>query len=681
MTVPAGAFGSATTLSLTRTSTIATGDLSDTFAVQGLPNSLAADLSIKVELNSSPPTLASDEKIYVSFGGLAMGRAAAVKSVPFLLPATVAGRVVTATLSKSWASPSLANAATRQVSTLDMGRDSARYDSKVVKMAVVENDHFTVTSNVPDKGWAYAALTTLEEANQRLGALGFNWGCRQPAGGAFVKFPVYVQSLGTGEKSAYGEHHSRLDPCGTGLVFTDFMYLNKDCEVSSDAIRAAIGHELFHAVQETYFPTMALDPVHVLWIKEASSTWFETIFVPGSCPGVMSANFQFAWRGLFNSRETAADGERVAAKAQNHGYGAAAVLKYRTDASGVSNDPFVNSLWNGLKAGNSELESLQNALGSSVPEFWMKFSRDYFEGKATCSTYQNFSKSVEIKDASSLPKSFQFSAYPLSSSSYGFDMKSVSITGLPLQLTAGGLTDRQTVFIYSTKSKSEIGQLTKAASTYSIPDVSVLQGGYIVLTFVDTNYAAGSFASTNDVTLALTPAVSYWTVRAPYDDTKCDIVAWANGTAIWYPASFFFAKWTGNSFEYTESGTEAKPYGTTLTRETIVRGAVSADKKMLDSFTVEYHSNQVFPTSDQCKGTCYFETWASVAVGSVTAAADWAPQYLHYKVEGVAARPLITKYLYRVRTSGWPDSRDNWDCTVEIEGPPSEDTKIEVALY
>ena len=687
LTVPSGAFGSSATLSLTRTSRARSGgDLSDTFGVQGLPNTLAADLSINVDLDSAPPALAPGESIYVSFGGLAMDRAGVVRSVPFLLPATVNGRAVKATLPKEWASASLASITSRNVSTLGY-RPGIFHEAKVTRKAGIGNDHFTIHADPADAAWASTALTTLEAAYQRLIALGFNWGCRQPSGGAFAKIPVYVASLGTGETDPYAEHNSRLDPCGTGRVFTDFIRLNKDYDVSSDTMRASIGHDLFHALQDIYLPVSVLDLNGSLWIKEASSVWFETIFVPGSCPGVMTGDYQFAWRGLFNPTGSAVDGSKLRSIIQNHGYGAAALLKYRTDASPALNDPFVSSLWNGLKAGNSELESLQNALGSGVPDFWTKFSKDYFVGKV-CPTSPLFSKSAEIKDASTLAQTFKFSAYPLSSIAFGLNLKGLTITDkTPLPITAAGLTDGQTVFIYATKGGSELAQLTKAVSSYTIPDITAYKGGYIVMTFVDANLPTGdanSQSSTNEVTLAIAPpsasAFSVWVAQVTIcgDRNASDL-----GTV-----GLFQPKWSGDTFTYTYLHHSTAASGLDRLEEETITGTLSADRKTLVSMAIEIHWKETYP-SNYCRNgvsSCTYEVWKSVALANVPAATDWTPALFHYEIKGAGARQKITKFVDRVVSVGkviYVEGgiiRDDFDCTFPINETKTDSTEITVIV-
>jgi hypothetical protein len=340
-------------------------------------------------------------------------------------------------------------------------------------------------------------------------------------------------------------------------VFTDFIRLNTDYAAGGTPMRGAIGHELFHFLQEMYIPTTVTNPSRALWIAEASAVWFETIFVPGSCPGVMTGSYQFAWRGLFNPSTSAVEGSGRR-KLQNHGYGAAAVIKYRTDASSAQNDPFVKSIWDSLKAGNGELDAFQNAVGASVPDFWTRFSKDYFTGVAGCSAWAA-AQTATMKDAASLLQTFNFDAYPLSSISHIFNLMQLAITDkTPLSITAQNLMDGQTVFIYDMKTDKEIGQLTEASNTYAIEDITTFKGHILVLTFVDANLPAGSSASTNEVTITTggtykcAAAAMVFSVNTPVKGTtgwtSCAPASGSGSVCSIYDGDYFIGSVIGDKF-------------------------------------------------------------------------------------------------------------------------------------
>ncbi|MFZ2492872.1 MAG: hypothetical protein WA208_15425, partial [Thermoanaerobaculia bacterium] len=494
-------FGSSSTVSVIQSSSSQmSGDLSPTFYVKGLPSTLNADLSLSVDLDTAPSGLGSGEAVYVSFTGAAMNRDFNVRSLPFLIPATVSGRNVKATLPKSSGAGALASASAGRIAS-DVYSGDIQREMKVVRKTSLTSDHFNIYFPSTHLSWAQSALSILEQAYERLNAFGFSWGCR--ASGGFVKIPVYVASLGTGALDPVGEQNSRLDPCGTGWVFTDFIRLNSDYSSSDSTLRGAIGHELFHFLQELYLPSTLTNPSRGLWMKEASAVWFETVFVAGSCPGVMSGDYQFAWRGLFNAGGSAVEGEGQR-KLQNHGYGAAAVLKYRTDQSSVQNDPFVRTIWDNMKNGSSELDAFQSAVGASVSDYWTRFAKDFFTGIALpgCVGQASSAASATIKDSASLSHTFKFGAYPLSSIAYKFDLMNVSVTEkTPLPIMAENLIDGQTVYVYDLKDKKELAQLTKSSNTYTIEDVAAAKGRILVVTFVDANMPSGSSASSNEVTI------------------------------------------------------------------------------------------------------------------------------------------------------------------------------------
>ncbi len=218
---------------------------------------------------------------------------------------------------------------------------------------------------------------------------------------------------------------------------------------------------------------------------------------------------------------------------------------------------------------------------------------------------------------------------------------------------------------------SPAGTLTQ--TTASVP-VEVEKGDAVYVLAVSTDSTA---AGKVKVSIA-GPAPSAYMVHASYDDRQCKISVWADGTVIFSPVGMFLPQWNGNSFTYSSEDNESRDYGTTLYTKTSVSGTLSADQKSLDTFSADVYARQTFPVGTQCKGTCLYETWVSVALDHIPAASDWTSSYLHYQITGASARPKITKLVWRARTSGWPDTRDNWDCTLPIDESKPEDLSAEV---
>lgn len=497
LTVPAGSFKSSATLAIKKTGAPREeGDLSDTFAITGLPAQPGA-MTLDIEVGSA--SAGANEKFYVSADAdmYVKSKPAAERNVVVMIPieATRSGTKVRATIPATWRmpsgeapSPSIASAAVEpDVYTGD-------FRVKAERLTSYQTAHFVARAYPSKSASATAVLNMLEAHYQALTAFGFSLACRT-SGGTFRRIPVEVSALGTGDGDPLGYHVSGGDPCGnTNWLFSsDYLEITTSFPASDTKVRGAAGHELFHLIQDMYSPGGAAAN---LWLKEASSTWFETTL--GICPDVQTANQSFPWRGLFNAASSATGTET------RHGYGASYVLEYRTDASAVTYDPFVFTIWEAIRTGTTEVGAVQAALGSSLPQYWTEFSKKYFFGTATGGCYPTWASFARqaVADPTVLPKTTSFNVFPLSARSWSIDLQKFKATEeTPVTIEAAGLIDEQSVYVYDVKAKTEIAELTKAQPTHDIPDVTKLAGTVLVLAFVDRNLPVGSSASTNKVTL------------------------------------------------------------------------------------------------------------------------------------------------------------------------------------
>lgn len=497
LTVPAGAFASNTTIAIRKAGVPrAEGDLTDTYAIAGLPAKLGGSITLELEVGSA--SLGANEKFYVSAGASMYVKSmpAAQANVTRMIPveATKSGTRVKVTLPSTWRMPAGDGSPSAAAANAIEAQDSGRGDlaTKAARLIRYQTAHFIALAEPSEAAQANAILAMLEGHYTSLTSYGFSLACRNDSSGQFRKIMVELNALGTGADDALGYHVSGGDPCGTNWFFTsDFLEITTSVP-ASDA-RGVAGHELFHLVQDMYSPGGAAAN---LWLKEASSTWFESTM--GLCPDVQSANSIFPWKGLFNASGSATG------TPTNHGYGASYALKYKTDASAVTYSPFVYTLWENIRSGSSEAAAFQSALGSSLPAYWKAFAKDFFSGTHTGScfpTWANFDR-LAVADEKALPKSTTIDAYPLSAKSWNIDLlkfKSAAVT--PVTIEAAGLNPDQSVFVYDVKAKSEIAELTKTNPTFAIDDLNTFAGTLLVLVFVDMNLPGTSPASTNKVTL------------------------------------------------------------------------------------------------------------------------------------------------------------------------------------
>ena len=151
-----------------------------------------------------------------------------------------------------------------------------------------------------------------------------------------------------------------------------------------DAIKATVGHEFFHAIQNIYDPRSAiairntkLFDIHYLWLSEASSVWFEASMLNDAnyASPVFLKNTEMASHGL----ETGTSAGEI----QNIGYWASGFVRYLRQDRG--SDAFILDLWNAVRsqgtgtAGYSDLRALMDTVGGSttLAAKWTTFSNLY----------------------------------------------------------------------------------------------------------------------------------------------------------------------------------------------------------------------------------------------------------------------------------------------------------------
>ena len=227
------------------------------------------------------------------------------------------------------------------------------------------SQHFTVeyptatlavSADGPDR-----VLAAAEDAYQKLAELNFDL-----AGS--LAWPVSI-SVG----------YATLDePCPAGLPLSGkgkgYLVLNAElcAAASSQAMRAAVGHGLFHAVQAAYDPRSTLAMRHAAsdprfaMLAEASSTWFERWILGG---GYVSPNF-LANMGLKGTGlETWQGMPQAQAQARNLGYWASGFLRHLVDQL---QGQVVLAAWQKVHAqtspapGYSGLRALIEAVGPGV---------------------------------------------------------------------------------------------------------------------------------------------------------------------------------------------------------------------------------------------------------------------------------------------------------------------------
>ena len=225
----------------------------------------------------------------------------------------------------------------------------------------MESTHFRLyypASIQADADMAQIILNDAEDAYTRLHDMGFL------TTGLSLPLVITVEAgMGTRDGEA-----------GIPLSGKAGQYLNLNVNLCApthaDKLRATIGHEFFHIVQNLYDPRSALRIRHprahpyFLWLSEASSVWFESVVLDSSTyvADVFTSNIDMYRQGP----ETFVDH----AEAQSIGYYASGFLRHLTDARG--SNTLVYDIWKEVRdegrgtSDYSDLTAVVRAVGSAV---------------------------------------------------------------------------------------------------------------------------------------------------------------------------------------------------------------------------------------------------------------------------------------------------------------------------
>jgi hypothetical protein len=216
-------------------------------------------------------------------------------------------------------------------------------------------------------------LNAAESAYDKLCAMGFDFA-------AGFAWPFRLNII-----TGMGEHDGLT---AIPLSGKRYQYIDLNAALCATGkendIKATVGHEFFHAVQNLYDPrsaiairnTMLFD-IHYLWLSEASSVWFEASMLNDAnyASPVFLKNTAMASHGL----ETGTSAGEI----QNIGYWASGFLRYLRQDRGT--DAFILDLWNAVRgqgtgtAGYSDLRALMDTAGGAtqLAAKWTTFSNLY----------------------------------------------------------------------------------------------------------------------------------------------------------------------------------------------------------------------------------------------------------------------------------------------------------------
>ncbi|MBF0099591.1 MAG: IPT/TIG domain-containing protein [Desulfobacterales bacterium] len=190
-------------------------------------------------------------------------------------------------------------------------------------------------------------------------------------------------------------------------------------------MEVTIGHEFFHAIQNTYEPAHAL--VEAIWgtrglcLFDASSTWFEAEMLEDrgyiGAPAreqVFSGN-AFYTRGL---------GYGCASDPQNYGYGASTFLRYLTEKYGID---IILVMWRNIRSGagfHVPIDAMMSA-GIKVVDEWENFSKALLLGTTGFGWPIPAPDGTLVYQNTSTPLKINESMYQISSKKYKIDFLSL----------------------------------------------------------------------------------------------------------------------------------------------------------------------------------------------------------------------------------------------------------------
>lgn len=622
LTAPAGAFAAATTLTLLSQPTPPASALdayrtSEFFALSGLPDTINAPMTVKLDISRSGPSGGDTLVMLQDVSGVTSGS--------IFLPASVQGNQLVATIPAVTDSTTLAafQPDDRPPSEVPAGSGPLYRVTGVTSSGHVSSStgNFIVYYSDASQATASALLADLDDAYSKLGALGLDWSKRTNKPIQVNLYPFTgkdAETAGLGGATLWGRQKEQLD-------------FNSTLVTDATTRRVTAGHELFHLLQNLYDPRTLFQLAKLstswLWMLEASATWFERLmandpkFVPSNVNNYVNFLTQ---HGL---EYPPGDSKTV----QNHGYGAAMFLEHVSKQKGDSAVAEVIKL---MAQGEGTIlpqpkylpvEALNSVLGG-VGAAWLQFCENYVAG----SVYAGFPKSDKVNSLATgnrarflketdAPATFVWNAPDLSARVYSvsFDLtyQWPANTKLSLSLTDPG--GQAEAIIYKTAGGAapvwSLAGTARAAAAWEYPDVADLVKNHVSLVIMVANgHAVKPYSGTTPLLLRVGVSSSaQW--NFPYVELGLSLWgSWqevSGGTTQTNPLSGCSTGltsgglvWTGNSFAF-DSGEVTGYSQETLLQETwrtTISGSVDSQHSRLVTITGNYRLLQV---GDGCFGT------------------------------------------------------------------------------
>ncbi len=683
--VPSGTFSQATTLTIERNPAAATPHdrfrTTDVFRLDGLPDERAKAVTLTLDVTRSPGLSGGDfvaaaNEVFVPTG-------AALGSPPMLLKATRdASRVSAAIPPATGPAANALSGGAAPAAAADVRPQFTIWGIAGYAELLSAQGHFRVNYPVTDLilGGAEEVAQGLEAAYTKIAALGFEWSRR-------TSWPVYVSIA-----PFPADTNSRLAECAPSRwgVNSYWLHVNANhLNVPADIplMRDAAAHELFHLVQYLYDPrnriTMAKYPGVWYWADEATAVWFENHFNGSSTPPqVVKENHAFmASRGL--EFATPGDDPALAGPVQDHGYGAAELMR---DLARREGDAAVGEF---IRRKSSSyvlpVDAYDLQTGANAESTWRLFMDEYaqkhlysgFPTGADVWTYTSGNR-YAFASSSTTGTTFNWTAPDLSARFYGIQVTDKTWpTGSDVSILLTDPEKDAISLVYSLKS----GQLTRLGyhldgDVFKVENADAFaNNGTSLVIIVANGRASRPYTGTAPISLSVSAG----------ERNELDFRVTGTECPGYTQLSMSFKsvldgydpRWTGNTVQVDWSGSlypdNQSEYSGVAT--------LSSDRKTLSSLVFTSHSVTTMPPGTTCGASgCRMEGWESITWSGIPPAGDWRSTQYHFAAAGAQARGHITAFSARSKWTGFTLASQNHDCTYVIDETKTSETRFDLWL-
>ena len=384
VTLPAGLFAEPTTVSISKpaiqTTPVDKWKASDVYTLRGLPSVLNLPVPITLDLTSKQALgetlVAINPGPGVRGSGLQFLESSVADSkATVILPSAATGG------SGALGAPSaLVEHSGKLTLAAESGPEVSLYVMTFYSRMTVGDFTLFYPADLVQGADVNSLGNTLNQAKTQLSSLGLSWDRR-------TRWPlrVVIYPFTGADSEKWGMAEASMLGLNYGSISINASKLSGG--LTAD-LKATLGHELFHVLQNLYDPRDAIriakSPGSWLWYQEAASTWFESRAIGdrNNVPAIVQQD-NYSFLSKHGLEYQPGDASAV----QNHGYGASMFLQFLADHAGgdsvvgtILKDGLLRS--QGILADSARwpAEAAASVLTGMLPEYWRNFVAGYVEG-------------------------------------------------------------------------------------------------------------------------------------------------------------------------------------------------------------------------------------------------------------------------------------------------------------